>query len=78
MINTTLDGFMYSYIDYKGRERLLSSTFGITKSKAKRYFGAQNNLIRREPIKAHKLYAVTISVTNELRSFEQPQKDAPI
>ena len=74
MINTTLDGFMYSYLDYKGRERLLSSTFGITKSRAKRYFGAQNNLIRREHIKAHKLYAVTISVTDELRSFEQPQE----
>lgn len=74
MINTTLDGFMYSYLDYKNRERLLTSTFGITKSKAKRYFGAQNNLIRREPIKAHKLYAVTISVTDELRTFKQPQE----
>jgi len=78
VINTTLDGFMYSYLDYKNRERLLTSTFGVTKSKAKRYFGAQNNLIRREHVKAHKLYAVTISVTNEIRSFEQPQKDAPL
>jgi len=78
MINTSLDGFMYSYLDYKNRERLLTSTFGITKSKAKRYFGAQNNLIRLAPVRAHKLYAVTVSVNAEIRSFEQPQKDASI
>lgn len=74
MNGTSLDGYVYSYLDYKNRERLLTSTFGITKSKAKRYFGAQNNLIRIAPVRAHKLYAVTLSVTAEIRSFDKPQE----
>lgn len=74
MNGTSLDGYVYSYLDYKNRERLLTSTFGTTKSKAKRYFGAQNNLIRIAPVRAHKLYAVTLSVNAEIRSFDKPQE----
>jgi hypothetical protein len=69
-----LDGFMYSYIDYKGQERLLTSAFGTTKSKAKRYFNTQNNIPKVQPVKAHKLYSVTISTVEEIKSFDKTQE----
>lgn len=68
MSEIKLDGFMYSYIDYQGNEKLLTSAFGTTKSKAKRYFNSQNNIPKVQPVKAYKLYAVTISTVEEIKS----------
>jgi hypothetical protein len=69
-----LDGFMYSYIDYQGKEKLLTSAFGTTKSKAKRYFNTQNNIPKVQPVKAHKLYSVTIFTVEEIKSFDKTQE----
>lgn len=63
-----IDGFMYSYIARDGHERMLASSFGATRSKAKKYFNAQNNLQRLEPVQPHKLYEVSIIVGNEIRA----------
>ena len=80
MSEIKLDGFMYSFIDYKGREKLLTSCFGITKSKAKRYFNSQNNNPKLQPVKAHKLYFVTITTTEEIKCFDKTQEvdDEPL
>jgi hypothetical protein len=64
--NTTISGFMYSYIGRDGKERMLSASFGQSRTKAKRYFNAQNALQRLEPVQPHKLYEVTISVGSEV------------
>jgi hypothetical protein len=61
------DGFMYSYIARDGQERMLASSFGLTKSKAKKYINAQNNLQRLEPVQPHKLYEVSIFVGDEVK-----------
>jgi len=74
MSEIKLDGFMYSYIDYKGREKLVTSAFGTTKSKAKRYFNSQNNIPKIQPVKAHKLYSVTITTSEEIKCFDKPQE----
>ena len=71
MSEIKLDGFMYSYIDYKGEERLVTSAFGMTKAKAKRYFNSQNNIPKVQPVKAHKLYSVTIFTVEEIKSFDK-------
>ena len=71
MSEIKLDGFMYSYIDYKGQERLLTSAFGTTKTKARRYFNSQNNLQKVQPVKAYKLYSITISTVEEIKSFDK-------
>jgi hypothetical protein len=67
MNDTKLDGFMYSYIGADGKERILSASFGTTRTKAKRYFNAQNNLQRLQPVKPHKLYEVSIIVLSEAK-----------
>jgi len=67
MNDTKLDGFMYSYIGADGKERILSASFGTTRTKAKRYFNAQNNLQRIQPVKPHKLYEVSIIVLSEAK-----------
>jgi hypothetical protein len=66
-----LDGFMYSYIGADGKERMLITSFGATRTKAKRYFNAQNNLQRLQPIKPYKLYEVSIVVRTEAKSKEK-------
>ena len=60
---TLMSGFIWSYVGADGKERLHFSSFGATKTKAKKHFNAQNNLQRLEPIKPYKLYAVTITTT---------------
>ena len=74
MSEIKLDGFMYSYIDYKGEERLLTSAFGTTKSKAKRYFNSQTHIPKLQPVKAYKLYSVIISTFEEIKSFDKTQE----
>lgn len=74
MSEIILDGFMYSYIDFKGDERLLTSAFGKTKSKAKRYFNSQTHIPKLQPVKAYKLYAVTIQTTEEVKCFDKSQE----
>lgn len=71
MNDTKLDGFMYSYIGADGKERILSASFGATRTKAKRYFNAQNNLQRLQPVKPHKLYEVSIIVLAEAKLKEK-------
>ena len=71
MNETKLDGFMYSYIGADGKERILSASFGTTRTKAKRYFNAQNNLQRLQPVKPHKLYEVSIIVIAEAKLKEK-------
>jgi len=80
MSEIKLDGFMYSYIDYKGNEKLLTSAFGTTKSKAKRYFNSQTHIPKLQPVKAYKLYSVTISTTEEIKCFDKTQEvnDEPL
>lgn len=80
MSDIKLEGFMYSYIDYKGDERLLTSAFGTTKSKAKRYFNSQTHIPKLQPVKAYKLYAVTILTTEEVKCFDKTQEvdDEPL
>jgi hypothetical protein len=60
---TPVSGFIWSYIGTDGKERFNFSSFGATKTKATKHFNAQNNLQRLEPIKRHKLYAVSMTVT---------------
>ena len=71
MNDTKLDGFMYSYIGADGKERILSASFGATRTKAKRYFNAQNNFQRLQPVKPHKLYEVSIIVLSEAKLKEK-------
>jgi len=71
MSEIKLDGFMYSYIDYQGKEKLLTSAFGTTKSKAKRYFNSQTHMPKLQPVKAYKLYSITISTIEEIKSFDK-------
>jgi len=56
-------GFIWSYIGTDGKERFNFSSFGATKTKATKHFNAQNHLQRLEPIKRHKLYAVSMTIT---------------
>lgn len=65
MKNGFLTGYMYSFITKDGRERLLTYSFGPSKTKAKKHFNAGNYLTRLEPVKPHKLYSVTISINAE-------------
>jgi hypothetical protein len=74
MSEIKLDGFMYSFIDYRGQEKLLTSAFGKTKSKAKKYFNSQTHIPRLQPVKAYKLYAVTILTTEEIKCFDKPNE----
>ena len=80
MSDIKLDGFMYSYIDYKGEEKLLTSAFGTTKSKAKRYFNSQTHIPKLQPVKAYKLYAVTVLTTEEVKCFDKTHEvdDEPL
>jgi len=71
MNETKLDGFMYSYIGADGRERILSASFGETRTKAKRYFNSQNNNQRLQSVKPHKLYEVSIIVLAEAKLKEE-------
>ena len=59
-------GFMWSYLGLDGKERFAFSSFGETKTKAKRHFNFQNNSQRLEPIKKHKLYAVSMTFTETM------------
>ena len=74
MSEIKLDGFMYSFIDYRGQEKLLTSAFGKTKSKAKKYFNSQTHIPKLQPVKAYKLYSVTISTTEEIKCFDKTQE----
>ena len=80
MSEIKLDGFMYSFIDYRGQEKLLTSAFGKTKSKAKKYFNSQTHIPKLQPVKAYKLYSVTISTTEEIKCFDKTQEvnDEPL
>jgi hypothetical protein len=71
MNDTKLEGFMYSYIGNDGEERMLASSFGASHTKVKRYFNAQNNLQRLQPVKPHKLYEVSIVVGAEAKLKEK-------
>jgi len=71
MNDTKLDGFMYSYIGADGKERILSASFGTTRTKAKQYFNAQNNIQRLQPVKPYKLYEVSIIVIAEAKLKER-------
>ena len=69
MKDKTLNGFMYSYINFQGEEWLHTTSFGTTRTRAKRHFNAQNNLQRLEPVKPYKLYEVSIVVGKEIRAW---------
>ena len=74
MSEIKLDGFMYSFIDYRGQEKLLTSAFGKTKTKARKYFNSQTHIPKLQPVKAHKLYSVTILTTEEIKCFDKTQE----
>ena len=80
MSEIKLDGFMYSFIDYRGQEKLLTSAFGKTKTKARKYFNSQTHIPKLQPVKAHKLYSVTILTTEVIKCFDKTQEvnDEPL
>ena len=65
MKDKILSGYVYSYLMDDGKERLIISSFGTTKSKLKRYFNRQNGLIGLKTLTRHKRYAVQIKVVAE-------------
>jgi hypothetical protein len=65
MKDKIISGYAYSYITEIGHERLIMSSFGITKTKSKRYFNHQNGLIGTKTMTAHKRYKVEVKVIEE-------------
>ena len=58
-----IDGYVYSYITRVGNERLVMSSFGISKSKAKQHFEFQNQgKERKDRVEPYKRYAIQIKV----------------
>ena len=67
MIGQIIDGYVYSYITRVGNERLIMSSFGISRSKAKQHFEFQNQGKQKEDrLMPHKRYAIQINVIDEL------------
>jgi hypothetical protein len=64
-------GYAYSFVTKMGKERIVMSSFGTSKTKASIYFNQQNQG-KLEPIKRHKLYQVTVHIDKEIRSFQEP------
>jgi hypothetical protein len=69
VIGKKIDGFCFSYLTQDGDEILHVSSFGKSKTKAKRYFNTQNNQ-RLQPVKMHKFYSVQVVVGEMLNKKE--------
>jgi len=58
-----IDGYAYSYITRVGNERLVMSSFGVSKAKSKQHLAYQNQgKERADRIEPHKRYVVQIKV----------------
>ena len=69
MKDKVINGFCFSYLTQDGDEILLVSSFGKSKTKAKRYFNTQNNQ-KLQPVKTHKFYAVQVVVGEMIEKKE--------
>jgi hypothetical protein len=71
MINRSFVGYAYSFITKMGKERIVMASFGTTKRKAFQHFFTQNKQ-KLEPIHAHKMYQVTLTVHEEITDYQKP------
>jgi hypothetical protein len=65
MKNKVIIGYVYSILNSQGNEMLLMSSFGTTRTKAKKNFNYQNQQ-RLAPVKHENKYLVHVTVMEEI------------
>jgi hypothetical protein len=70
-----ISGFCFSYLNRDGEECLHTSSFGKSKTKAKRYFNTQN-IKKFDLIKIYKLYNIQIVVGEMIEQKETNEKQS--